>query len=336
PPITGPGGVHRLLWVEAPGRVGLCDFGPGGQARTAVVPLAADPLNTLAPIRSAVRVAGDKVDIYLLVDNLNDVIHIRVDLAATELDVSLDQIAAGADPADLHVFDTTAGLRVLVANVQAKSLSVLDPATGSGLEIPLDGVVRQFRVIPAPDGKARVLAWSPGSGLNFLYVVNLDDLAKKKGKAIERIAFDFPIVDLLPVAGKVLVRHQSTSVGLSLLDVVGGTATQFKGTGNLIDLRAIDGPSGATAWLLGSNGSDLRLSRIDLATLHGDSTPLHSTGQNLSVSAGLYRVGDGLAVVGSGLAGLWAAWLPNQPIAAKNMVWFEGFALERWLQGGAP
>lgn len=330
PPITAADGVHRLMWVEARGRVGLCDFGPSGAVRTAVVPLAANPQSQIAPIRSLVLVGAGRADIYLLADALNDVMHIAVNLGPTALDVSLDQIAAGADPLDLYVYESKGALRVLVANNVAASLSILDPATGSGIEIPLQSAVSRLRMIPAADGKQRVVAWAADQLHADAYIVDLDDLDKKKGKAVRRVLFDQSVVDLLPVAGKVLVRHTGSAVGLSLLDVISGTSTQFAGTGNLTALRVVETPGGAAAWLLGSASAGARLSRIDLTTLHGDSVTFNAAGQ------GLFRVGSSVMAYGWGLGGWWAAVFPDGPVDAKKASWFEGFTLQGWLDGGAP
>ena len=323
PPIAAGDGKHHLVWMEAQGRIGLADFGPT-KVRTAVVPLAADLQALMLPIRTVVRVSPGAADLYLLVDALNDVVHVRVDLAGAEMAISLDHIAAGADPADLHLYDAKEGLRVLVANLQAQSLSVLDPATGSGQEIPIGGPVSRFVPVTAADGKARVLAWWHLGGANKLWIVELDDLAKKKGKAIRPIQLDQPVLGLQPVGGQVVLEHKSSQYGASLLDVVTGKITQFSGAGSVKQVRTLGSVGSASVWIVGTSGLQTRLSRIALSDQHGASL-------NMEVSGDLLLpLGDGVALLGPGLAGWWVAFFPKGELDKTKASWLEGFGLANW------
>lgn len=323
PPITAGDGKHHLVWMEAQGRIGIADFGPT-KVRTAVVPLAADLQALMLPIRTVVRVSPGAADLYLLVDALNDVVHVRIDLAGAELAISLDQIAAGADPADLHLYDAKEGLRVLVANLQAKSLSVLDPATGSGQEIPIGGPVSRFVPVTAADGKARVLAWWHSGGQNRLWIVELDDLAKKKGKAIRPIQLDLAVMGIQPVGGQVVLEHQSSLYGASLLDVVTGKITQFSGAGKVKQVRTLGAVGSASVWIVGTSGNDTRVSRIALSDQHGASLNIAVNGDKL------LPIGDGVALLGQGLAGWWVAFFPKGELDKSKASWLEGFGLTNW------
>lgn len=323
PPITSGDGVHRLVWMEAQGRLGIADFGPS-KVRTAVVPLAADPQALMQPIRTVVQVAPGAADLYLLVDALNDVVHVRIDVSGAELQISLDQIAAGADPGDLHLYTAAEGLRVLVANVQAKSLSVLDPATGSGFELPIGAPVSRFEPVTAADGKQRVLAWWHQGGLAKLWIIELDDLAKKKGKAIRPVVLDLPLYGVQPVGGQVVLEHSSSQYGASLLDVVTGKVTQFSGAGKVIQVRTLGAVGSASVWLLGTSGIQTRLSRIALSDQHGASLNLDVAGERLM------PLGDGVALMGQGLAGWWVAFFAKGELDASKANWLEGFGLDGW------
>lgn len=323
PPIAAGDGKHHLVWMEAQGRIGLADFGPT-KVRTAVVPLAADLQALMLPIRTVVRVSPGAADLYLLVDALNDVVHVRVDLSGAEMAISLDQIAAGADPADLHLYDSKEGLRVLVANLQAQSLSVLDPATGSGQEIPIGGPVSRFVPVTAADGKARVLAWWHLGGVNKLWIVELDDLAKKKGKAIRPIQLDQAVWGLQPVGGQVVLEHKSNTYGASLLEVVTGKITQFSGAGAVRQVRTLGAVGSASVWIVGTSGTQTRLSRIALADQHGASLNMDVDGEKL------LPLGDGVALLGQGLAGWWVAFFPKGELDKSKASWLEGFSLTNW------
>lgn len=323
PPISAADGVHRLVWMEAQGRLGIVDFGPT-QVRTAVVPLAADPQALMQPIRTVVQVAPGAADLYLLVDALNDVVHVRIDVSGAALQISLDQIAAGADPGDLHLYSAAEGLRVLVANVQAKSLSVLDPATGSGFELPIAAPVSRFEPVAAADGKQRVLAWWHVGGLAKLWIIDLDDLAKKKGKAIRPVALDLPLYGVQPVGGQVVLELKSSQYGAALLDVLTGKVTQFSGAGKVSQVRTLGAAGSASAWLLGSSGGQTRLSRIALSDQHAASLNLDVDGQRL------LPLGDGVALMGRSLAGWWLAFFAKGELNAANASWLEGFGLDGW------
>lgn len=329
--LAGADGNHRLVWVEAAGRLGLIDFAPAGKVRTRVVPLAADTQSAIAPIRSEVRTSATAVELYLLAATLNDLVHVHIDLAGAELSATVDQVAAGAVPLDFHLFDSKEGLRVLTANFAGKSLALLDPANGSGLEIPLETAVTRFLPVQGADGRPRLLAWNHLQGSARAYTIDVDDLIKKKGKAITKLTFNAAIGAIRTVASYAVVQLQSSSASLALLEVVSGKVTEFQGAGALIDLRVVVSTGSTALWLLGTANSSSRLSRVDLVTLHAESLSLAATNPAM-----LVRLGDaGVAALGSGLGGFYVAAFPTGELNASKGQWLDGFALEGYTQWGA-
>ena len=319
-------GAHRLLWVEAAGRLGLADLGPAGKVRTKIVPLAADPQSQIAPIRTEVRTTPTTVDLYLLAAALNDVVHVHIELAGAELVATVDQVAAGAMPVDLHLFDTKDGLRILTANYSGKSLALLDPATGSGLEIPLNNRVSKFVPVTGADGKARLLAWDDKAQTAYTYLVDVGDLTKKKGKALREVTFNASLHAAQAAAGFIVAELNGGQTSAALLAVDTGKITEFQGAGTLA------GPTSGALWLLGNSNFQARLSRVDLATLHGDTLVLGDV-----TADALVRLGDsGVAVLGPGLAGYWVAAFPTGALKADTGQWLEGFGLTGLAEGGAP
>ena len=169
-----------------------------------------------------------------------------------------------------------------------------------------------------------MLAWWHLGGANKLWIVELDDLAKKKGKAIRPIQLDQPVLGLQPVGGQVVLEHKSSQYGASLLDVVTGKITQFSGAGSVKQVRTLGSVGSASVWIVGTSGLQTRLSRIALSDQHGASL-------NMEVSGDLLLpLGDGVALLGPGLAGWWVAFFPKGELDKTKASWLEGFGLANW------
>lgn len=322
PPVEVPGGAHRLVWLDAPAMVGLADFGPTG-VRTVVVPLSASQApSNIVPRNAIVRVVASTLHLYLVADGLGDVLHLTIDLGAPQLAVSIDQIAAGQSPVDLHVFQqASGGLRVLTVNAGSQDLALLDPATGTGFTLDLGMAAAHIVPFAGPDGLPRAALWS--AGYNSLWIADLNDLTKKRGKAVHRVQTDQTIYGLHVAGNRLLLVHGSAQAGLSLYDAGTGQLTSFKGTGQVKAVRV----TGERAWVLGEVDGTARLARIDLADLHGNSLTLNQK------PVGLHVLGSGVAVSGAGLGAWWLAAFPTGDLDATKATFLEGFAFEN-LYGG--
>lgn len=327
--VQGQDGPHHLLIAEAPGRLGIADFGPGNTARAVVVPLTADPKLAVAPIKTILRPGAGVADLFLIPTGLNDMVHVHVDLGAPTLQASLDQVAAGSQPADLHVFDVKEGLRAVTVNLGSQSLALLDPASGTGLEIPLAARVTQLRPMKGADGVQRLLGWNPNQAI--AYLVNLDDLPKKKGKAISAVDFGNSVLSVATTGDKALVRLNSGDVSAALLNAVTGNITEFQGVGDNPNLLVTSGPGGPKGFLLATVGQQMRLSRVDLTTLAGETLNLNIGDADNLLPLG----GDGVVALGAGLGGYWALATPTGSLDAKKLQWFEGYGMAGLLQRGS-
>ena len=322
PPINLPGGAHRLVWLDATSMLGLADFGPSG-VRTAVVQLTAGAAKVqVTPRASVLRVQPSGADLYVVASGIGDVLHLSIDLSGEALGVSIDQIAAGVDVVDLHVYEQkSGGLRVLTANAGSRDLALLDPTSGTGFSLALD--VPPAHILPFSDGTQSYAAiWTPG--YSTMTIATLDDLAKKKGKALRVVALEQPLKGVVAAGGHLLLEHDSSSAGLSLYDAASAQLTSFKGTGALVDVRVI----GNAAYFLGLADGHSRLSRIDLSNLHGSSLTLDQ------MPSGLHALGSaGVAISGGGLGGWWIAAFPDGSLDASKATFLEGFSLTG-LYGG--
>ncbi len=332
-PVDAADGKHRILWAETQGRIGIADFTPAGTVRTLTIPLSAQTQSAIAPVRTLVRAAAGKVDLYLVASGLNDVVHIAIDLSGAQLAATLDQVAAGANPVDLHLFDPKEGLRALTANFGSKALGLLDPSTGTGLEIPLAVPLSRFVPVLGNDGKQRLFGWYAGAGVAAGYVVDLDDLPKKKGKALRRLDFSAGVSHVTVAGHLLLVQLASGAAPLALVNPQTGNVTEFQGTGKILGVLATASAGVPTAYVLGQPTSGLRLSRIDLSTLAGVTANVDLSGAHTLVPLGA----TGVAVLGGG--GNWGAWVlaaPQGDLETAKLRFLEGFALDDLLQAEAP
>jgi len=322
PPIDLPGGKHRLVWVDAPSMLGLADFGSTG-VRTAVVQLTAGASKVeVTPRASVALVQPNGIDLYVVAQGTGDVLHLRIGLSTEQIDVSIDQIAAGSVPVDLYVYEQkSGGLRVLTANAGSHDVALLDPTTGTGFAVALD--FAPTRILPFSDATHTWAAiWAPGYA--SMYIADLDELSKKKGKALRPVATEQAIRTIVPAGAKLLLQHDSPTAGLSIYDARTTQLTSFKGTGKVLDLRLVAG----RAYLLGTTNGQSRMSRIDLADLHGSSLTLSED------ATGLHTLGTaGIAVSGQGLGGWWLATFPDGTLDTKAANFLEGFTLSG-LYGG--
>jgi len=323
-PEIEAGGKHRVAWIDAPSMIGVADCAPGGKVRTIVIPLVAGESSTIiSPARTVARVTGSMLDLYVIAVGSNDVLHIGIDLAAATLGATLDQIASGAVPADIHVFEGKDGLRVLTTNSKSRDLAVLDPSTGTGTYVHLESLTDWIVPYQSKSGAPMALLWR--DGVYDFHIVDLDAVKKKKGKAVKRVRLDQPINAVAAHGDRFLLTHAGhVDRGLSLYDAAAGKQTVFGGTGLVKSVLV----AGDAVFALGNVNGATRVSRIDIKDLHGTSISLKNR-----AAQKLLPYGDtGVAAVGPGLGSWWLAVFGEGVLKADKGVWLEGFALEGALR----
>ncbi len=289
PPVTLADGTHRLAWLETTSALGIADFGPKG-TRTLVVPLAtAGAAAGIVPLRTLARVDGTTVNLYLIATGSNDAVHIAVDLAQATLSVSLDQIASGPQPADIALVDTAAGLRVLTVHGGAAQVALLNPTTGTGTAVTLTTIARHIEPYVGADGKPHALLWNDNN--TMLHRVDIEDIDKKKGKAVHDVQASLGITQVTALADQFLL--QQTGAQLSAYDAVNDRMTALTGMGAVKAIRVVSG----AMWVLGAVTGGLRLARIDLANLTAQSMELTLPATGLvpwgTNGVALWTLGDG-------------------------------------------
>lgn len=318
-PIDAADGKHRVVWIDAPSMIGVADFGPAGKVRTKVIQLVAGDSKTLiSPAKTVARADGSTLHLYVIATGSNDVLHISINLGTPDLDTVLDQIASGAEPSDIHVVDTAAGLRVLTTNIKSRDLALLDPSTGTGTYVSLESLTDRIVPFTGKDGAPMAMLWRPG--VYDFHLVEIDKLKSKKGKAVERVRLDLAITNVLAAGDRFLFQHGSqVDRGLSVYDAAVGKQTVYGGTGGIQTmLRQKD-----AVFALGLVNGNSRISRIDLNDLHGTSIELKGRKAGLLLPFG----DDGVVAGGPGLGGWWLAVFGSGELKADKGNWLEAFAL---------
>lgn len=324
--VERPDGPHRLIWLQVQSALGLIDVGPSG-ASSVVVPLAAPSSDAVVtPTRTVARVDAGIVDLYLIAGGISDVIHLRVVLGGVAPAVSLDQIGVGLGPTELEVFDAGDGVRAATLDASARTVSLVNPATGSGLSVGLDDPVVRWTTFTDSDGHRRAVA--SGSNLAWLTLIDLDTLEKKKGKAISRLKLQLSATAVEVVGGHAVVRHGVSDV-VSVVDLETGKVSFFQGTGQVVQTLA----RGDAIYLLASATSDgvsgTRLSRIRMSDLQGETLAFGRKATTM-----LPFGEQGLALVGAGFGGLFVGlWHDGVPGAGH---WLEGVTLGGVLDKEVP
>lgn len=292
-PVTAADGVHRVAWIDAVSALGIADFGPAG-TRTLVVPLAAAgssaaPTATLVPTRTVARVEGAQLHLYLVANGSNDAVHVTLDLSQPQLAASLDQVASGPSPVDLAVIDAGAGLRLLTVHNGANQLAYLNPATGTGTTLTLTSASHHIEKYTGADGKLHALLWGENNPL--LQRVDLEDIEKKKGKAIHDLSTPQGIVQVTAVGSQFLLHRNSAE--LSVYDADQDRLTALTGTGQVKSVLTV----GTTILVLGRVNVGMQLARIDVNKLSAESLDLQFPAQSVHVwganGIALWSPGDG-------------------------------------------
>ena len=327
-PVALADGDHRLVWLQVPSALGLIDVVPKGSS-SVVVPLAAPSSDiVVTPIRTVARIDAGLLDLYLIASGISDVIHLRIVLGGALPAVSLDQIGVGLGPKELEVFDSTDGLRAATLDAQARTVSLINPATGTGISVGLDDPVQRWTTFTDADGHRRALA--SGNNLQWLTLIDLDRLEKKKGKAIERLKLQLAATSVEVIGAHAVVRHGNADV-VSVVDLATGKVSFFQGTGQVVQTRARGDAIYLLAWatdpVWGTQGT--RLSRIRMSDLKGETLAFSRK------ATALLPFGEtGIALVGAGFAGPFVGlWHDGAPGPGQ---WLEGFALEGALDREVP
>jgi hypothetical protein len=183
----------------------------------------------------------------------------------------LSQLGAGTRPADMALFDTPDGTRLLVVSDGSAEAFVVDARTSRATAIKLDAPASRIVLFDAtspaePKVRPRALLVGLASAVQVAFL-DLDRLEELGRRNLDTRAMGGVAEGLLPFVerGLVIVQHPagSASSGLSVVDLARRTISPLVSDARS---RAVLGPPSADQlWIVPPSGS--RLGHLDLARL---------------------------------------------------------------------
>lgn len=306
-PPFGPKG-RRIALIRSTNHLAAIDVtAPAGATRS--IPLVSPGSGaTVVPREAAFALNGDILEVFVRVEGLDDIYHLRFD-GTSDADGAplpvLNQFAVGGHPSDLATWVTSEGVLKLIT-VGGQSLTVVDVLTAQATVVPLGSGVAGLII-----KGSSALAWPVGGTSSRFFRIALADLELKKSKAVEPKDLPYVIQDVKLVAGDAwyLVSHPNTEQGVTLVSATGNHIMPFTGTGTVSGVETSD--DGAEIYVATNGPSGGHLSVINVATGHPESMSLGYTGvQNLYhfagtpwlLTANLYGFGRLTLIRGSDIA----------------------------------
>lgn len=175
-----------------------------------------------------VRVAGAN-DIYAL--RLLPVAPAERAPGGNDFTAGVGLVAAGTGPADMALFDTMAGTRLLVASPGSRDAFVIDARTSRSTRIPLDEAASRIHLFEGGgpgDAQTRPRALLIGTGLESRSIsfLDLDQLEAQGTRNLDSRPMGSPALEALffPARGLAVVLHRQTSgtaggPGVSVIDL---------------------------------------------------------------------------------------------------------------------
>jgi len=279
PKLSLPGGITRLLVVETDRDVALLDLGHLDHPEITVkLTSGAEPVTPAGvavhdgepdrtdDARIAIRLA-DRPDVVVL-----DLLPLSPDEQAASPQTFRplpNVVDVGGVPGDVAFVRTDGGLR-LAAPIPARSvLSLVDPVTGIGTDVPLGAPFERISVVtdsvgPTDKGSDVALLWSASSP-NVAFVT-LGVTVGKPYKSVDRLELEQPVADVLDVPapnGHLKLLTAPGGDSFVVLNLPARTASPILAAAGTHAKVAADG---LRAWMV-AGGFDT-LAELDLGTLH--------------------------------------------------------------------
>lgn len=349
PPVTLGGTERRVAIVRSVSHLALLDVA-NPASRDVSVPLTTpDSVASVVPDQIEFATGPDVLWVFVRAAASTDifVLHVaaRADYAAgsedASLDVDLNVFHSGKSPSDLLVLEGGAAPRLLVVNASSSSVALVDAVTAEVNTIPVGAQVSTaVRTVGAD--RDLVLLWESTYGSTLLRVLDLDAATAGGGKVT------WPVKVASSVTGVVMLEGRTQAVllhgnvngsddgyggwsegyvsasGLSLLNLVDGTATPFTATGSLRGM--VRAPGGADLLLASIIAGQGYLVRLDLDTLHPTTIPLGE----LPTQLALLPTAKRLAVDLGGGVGSVLLW-DDDRIEDGGASHYAGFLLDGYL-----
>jgi hypothetical protein len=281
PPLQNlPDGPRSLAVIFADNFVTLLDLDHASRPEITVgLTLPPDDRRTLRPAQ--VVFDADDPALYLRADGSNDVYALRlVEVPAAErtpdgndFRPALSLLAAGTGPADMALYDTADGRRLLVASPGSSDVYVVDAHTSRSTRIPLEAPASRILMFSGlapgdPKPRPRALLVGPGLGASAVSFLDLEQLEVQRTHNLDSRPMSASADQALffPERGQALVLHrpQPGAPGLSVIDLARRTVAPIfaEATPTSVSL----GPAPSDKVWIGSNQSD-RVGFVSLTSL---------------------------------------------------------------------
>lgn len=282
PELNLPGGTRRLAVVLSPGYVTLLDLTNPTRSDIRVPLTLPDDRRELVPVQILFETTASEPTIFVRASGSNDVVALRLTSLApgeTTGDASnawkpvLSQLGAGQGPADMALFTTADGPRLLVVSPASKDAFVIEPRTSRTTRIPLEAPANHVDLFegpsPAEPGKLKQRALLSGlnTGARLLTFLDLDRVEELKTRNLDTVLAPPAASSLRLANGRHVVFTQGGGQGaggLSLVDLhtrnvapisSPAIATMVEAPAPSSNLWIVP-PSGSTSKSFGGSGGD--------------------------------------------------------------------------------
>jgi hypothetical protein len=278
PTMNLPDGPRTLAVILSDNFVTIVDLDHPTRTEITVPLTLPDDHRTLRPVQVLFETKDPAI--YVRATGANDIYALRLlPVAAGErtdngndFTPALSQLAAGNAPADMALYDTADGPRLLVVSSGSSDAFTIDARSSRSTRIALDDPASRIYLFEATgpgDPKTRPRALLIGAGLDARSIsfLDLDQLELQGRRNLDSRPMGAPALDALffPARGLAVVLHrpEASAAGVSVIDLAGRTVAPIFAEAPPTRL-AID-PAGATIWVGAQSGQ--RLGFINLMSL---------------------------------------------------------------------
>lgn len=248
PKFFAGGKERRIALIELPSQIFILDLMEKDDKEISIPLTPPHSKYILHPVKRKFYVDGETLILYLLTTNSQDIFEIKFQhnpqgegKEDTNFTPSINQFASGGNPVDVISFNGKDGnIKILSLNTYPKDAVYIDSKTGIKIPIPLDSPADNIIYFEVKDGeKEGKYALLYRFGFGDFYILNLDNVEEKKGKALLKKITKKSIASIMPFKEKtqfLLFFHNSFYnfiEGLSIYDFNKDNFTSYGSTGKI-------------------------------------------------------------------------------------------------------
>jgi hypothetical protein len=234
PSLALPDGPRTLAVLLSQNFVTLVDLDNPTRPEITVPLTLPNDTRTLRPVQVLFETKDPVV--YVRVQGANDIYALRLlPVAAAErapngndFTPALGLLAAGTGPADMALYDTADGPRLLVTSPGSRDAFVIDARTSRSTRIALDDAASRIHIFEStgpgdPKSRARALLLGTGIEARTISFLDLDQLELQGRRNLDSRQMGAPALESLffPSRGQAVVLHraQPGTAGVSVIDL---------------------------------------------------------------------------------------------------------------------